>query len=376
MSGIYVHIPFCKQACFYCDFHFSTSTKSKSEVLNAIKQEIESRAHELKSAVSSVYFGGGTPSFLEPDELEFLLNGIRASYQVSADAEFTIECNPDDMTANRLRSWKEMGFNRLSVGIQSFRNEHLKFMNRAHDEKEAASSLARAKSAGFSNLSLDLIYGIPNMDMHIWRDNIRRALDHEPQHISAYCLTIEPQTVFGRWAKQGKLKPEEDEVAAEQFEVLLQMLNEGGLQQYEVSNFAKDGFQSWHNSSYWKNAKYLGFGPSAHSFDGASRRWNVSNNARYVKAMASGEDYFEKEELSPEDRFNERVMTGLRTTWGVDIAQLKLETGFDLCGLFSEEIVVVMKQGLGGVHEGIFKLTSRGLLQADRIASDFFIIDT
>lgn len=375
MSGLYLHIPFCKQACHYCDFHFSTSSKLRPAVIEAMCSEIAARSGEVSSDIQTIYLGGGTPSILNQGELRLLFDALESHYDCDKVEEITIECNPDDIHQSSLDAWKNIGINRLSVGIQSFDDQALSFMNRAHSAEEAVSSMHLAREAGFDNITLDLIYGIPNMSEQTWKDNISKALSLHPQHISAYCLTIEPNTVFGKWWEKGKLTPVSEEVAASQFEIMREMFHEAGFEPYEVSNFARAGFESKHNSAYWQGSHYLGFGPSAHSFDGPRRRWNVANNAKYVKAIAEGNPYWEEEELSVADQCNERIMTRLRTTWGLNLGALKDDLGIDL--MFREKAAIqgLINSRLATLQNEILRLTFEGILQADRIASDLFIIE-
>jgi oxygen-independent coproporphyrinogen-3 oxidase len=326
MAGIYIHIPFCRKRCHYCDFFKSTDLTQKARLLAGLKNELESRAPELNSEeINTIYLGGGTPSVLLIDELKDLLNTIRQNYKVSGDAEITMEANPDDLSQAILSAIRGIGFNRLSMGIQSFAESDLKLMNRRHGVMQAIQSVKWAKKAGFSNISIDLIYGLPNQTLEEWERNVGIAVELDVQHISAYNLTYHEGTVFYDQLKKGILKELPDELSLQQFEVLIRILKEAGFEHYEISNFCKPGLYSQHNSSYWKSKKYLGIGPSAHSFDINSRRWNVSSIAKYLQGLENNEPYFETEILSEQDRYNDYIITGLRTIWGISEEFIKTE---------------------------------------------------
>jgi oxygen-independent coproporphyrinogen III oxidase len=296
MAGIYFHIPFCKQACHYCDFHFSTNLAIRAELVECLKTELELQQGYLDGEViETLYFGGGTPSMLSGDELGSLVQDVRKYFPTAADAEITLESNPDDLSISNLECFRSNGINRLSIGIQSFEDEVLRFLNRAHDSIDAKTAVARSREAGFKNISIDLIYAIPGQSEEAWIHTIKTAIELDPEHISAYNLTIEPQTVFGNWSKKGKLNSVVDDLAARQLEILIDLLSKSGYQHYEVSNFCKPGFESRHNSSYWQRKKYLGIGPSAHSYNKESRQYNVRNNHTYVKSLSSHVIPFEKE---------------------------------------------------------------------------------
>ncbi|WPP53150.1 radical SAM family heme chaperone HemW [Catalinimonas niigatensis] len=374
MAGIYIHIPFCKQACHYCDFHFSTNTERKAEMVEAIILELSIQKNYLEGKINTIYFGGGTPSLLSAEELSKLLDTIFKNFSVSENAEITLEANPDDLNAKKLQMLKSSGINRLSIGIQSFHEPHLKFLNRAHTASEASSCVQQAQDAGFDNISIDLIYAIPSEDHMIWEKDLEQAVSLHPQHISSYCLTIEDKTVFGNWLKKGRLKEIGENYSAEQFEMLLQTLQTYGYQQYEISNFCLPDYHSRHNSNYWCRDQYLGVGPGAHSYDGHHRQYNISNNSLYLKSMEKKQIPFEKEVLSPQDQINEYIMTGLRTQWGCDLQKIAQEYHYDLWkenkiyleGLLRDQKVILQDQHL--------ILTNKGKLLADRIASDLFIV--
>ncbi|MCR9251790.1 MAG: radical SAM family heme chaperone HemW [bacterium] len=324
MAGIYLHIPFCKQACYYCDFHFSTNQSSVDEMVSTMIQELDLRKDYLEGEnIETIYFGGGTPSILEGKHIRRLLEKIESQFKISDSPEITLEANPDDLSRSKLAELYNYGINRLSIGIQSFNESHLKYLNRAHTNKEAINCVENAIEIGFDNITIDLIYGIPFENEDPWPNDIATALDLGVDHISAYCLTIEPQTVFGKWLNQNKIKPINEELAASHFNYLLEKLNSNGFEQYEISNFCKSGCYSKHNTSYWQQKRYLGIGPSAHSFNKVSRQFNIANNAKYIKALNSGAIPCEVEILSNTQKVNEMMMTGLRTKWGVSLDEIR-----------------------------------------------------
>jgi len=320
LAGLYVHIPFCRQQCNYCDFHFTVSFKQKERVLAALKQEIKQRADEGENIIyQSVYIGGGTPSVLTPDELEDLFSLLYKHYKIQSRAEITIETNPDDLKPNFLKLLKNSTpVNRLSIGIQSFHDRDLQLMNRLHTATGALKSIEDSKAAGYSNINLDLIYGIPNALNKDWRNNLKVLEKLEIPHLSAYHLTIEPKTVFAYYRKKGMIKEMPEEESLRQFKTLMEFAGQAGYEHYEISNFAKSEFYSRHNLGYWTQKPYLGFGPSAHSFNGIKRRWNVANNTLYVQAIEKGiPDYYSWEEIDTSKAYNEYVLTSLRTIWGI-----------------------------------------------------------
>ncbi|MEL7020329.1 MAG: radical SAM family heme chaperone HemW [Bacteroidota bacterium] len=373
MSGIYLHIPFCKQACHYCNFHFSTSLKHKESMVTSIVRELELQRHFLGGAsLQSIYLGGGTPSLLDERDLERVFNQIFKLHQVDADAEITLEANPDDLTADKLRMLQRSPVNRLSIGIQSFIDEDLKFMNRAHNASEAKQCIQRAQQAGFHNLTVDLIYGTPTLSDKEWRNNLDTVFEHDIPHISCYCLTVEPQTALDHFVKTGKSKPVDEEQAADQFDILVEQMRQHGYDHYEISNFAKPNCYARHNSNYWLGEKYLGVGPAAHSFDGANRQWNVANNAQYIRALAADTIPFEREHLSREERYNEYVMTALRTMWGANLDKVS-DFGIDFKRHFLMTIRSFLNDGAVQRVDNDFYLTDKGRLLADHIASELFM---
>lgn len=374
MAGLYFHIPFCKQACYYCDFHFSTNQEVKAEMVKALVKELHLQKDFLNGEViNTVYFGGGTPSLLKCEELHSLLDAVRNLHQLNSTAEITLEANPDDLTDDTLTKVKQVGINRLSIGIQTFHNDLLKFMNRAHDSATALQAIQSARKAGFDNISIDLIYAIPGQDDVRWKEDIQQALLVNPEHLSCYSLTIEEKTVFGKWSAIGKLKTIEDDVAAYQLEVLMDTLSAAGYEHYEISNFAKPGFYSRHNSSYWKQKKYLGIGPSAHSYNGSIRQFNIANNHLYLKSIQKNEIPAEKEQLTMENKINEYILTTLRTQWGTDLTKLKQEFNVDLLQQNSAYIQQLIERDQATLANSVLILTRKGKLLADKIASDLFV---
>ncbi|MBL4604304.1 MAG: radical SAM family heme chaperone HemW [Flavobacteriaceae bacterium] len=375
MAGIYIHIPFCKQACNYCDFHFSTSLKKKDELVNCLIHEIELRKDELNNEViETIYFGGGTPSMLSQSEIDAIIAAVYDSHTVSSDPEITLEANPDDLNEAIIQELAQSKVNRLSIGIQSFFENDLKLMNRAHNAKEAKSCLSIAVRH-FENISLDLIYGIPGLTNEQWKENIATALSFGVPHISSYALTVEPRTALESLIKKGVIAPVNDEQAQEQFTILLEELEAHDFTHYELSNFGKEGFFSQNNSAYWKGKSYLGIGPSAHSFDGKQRSWNVRNNSKYIDAIQQNELPIEREILSVTDQYNEYVMTGLRTLWGVSLDKVKQEYGktyFDYLAKQSEKYI---EQQLLYIDKGKLKTTQKGKFLSDGIASDLFMLN-
>ncbi len=320
MAGVYIHIPFCRKACNYCDFHFSTSLGYKEELLKCIKEEIHIRKTELETPISSIYFGGGTPSILSENEIKELIEQCRNDYEVSKDAEITLEANPEDLTIDLIKGFARSGINRLSIGIQSFQDHILNWMNRSHTAEQAINCIKNAKDAGIINISADIIYGIPKSLNRNWDKEVLKLLELNIPHISAYNLTVEEKTALHKWVNEKKQVMPEQEACNLEYEALVKSLNHAGYEQYEVSNFSMDGFRSRHNSAYWDRAPYLGVGPSAHSFDGKRvRKWNVSNNIKYIKSINSGALNSSKEILSEIDIANELILLGTRTIFGVSV---------------------------------------------------------
>ncbi|WP_396170453.1 radical SAM family heme chaperone HemW [Flavobacterium sp.] len=375
MSGIYIHIPFCKQACHYCDFHFSTSLKKKYEMVLALAKEIEMRKSEFQEeVVETIYFGGGTPSRLQIADLRLQLDSIYENYKVAQNPEITLEANPDDLSSDYLMELSKIGINRLSIGIQSFFEDDLKMMNRAHNSAEAKKCLREATQY-FDNISVDLIYGIPGMSNEKWLQNIEMALSYNVPHISSYALTVEPKTALHSFIQKGIIPQPEDEVAQEHFQILVDKLAENDFIHYELSNFGKENYFSKNNSSYWLGKKYIGIGPSAHSYDGEQRGWNVSNNALYLKSISENKLPIETETLTITDRYNEYIMTGLRTIWGVSLDRIATEFGESYLNYLNQQAAKYMEDHLLFVEENILRTTKKGKFLSDGIASDLFLLN-
>lgn len=319
MAGIYIHIPFCKQACSYCNFHFSTTLSRKADMVKCIQKELEERKNYLNGEiVETIYFGGGTPSLLNEEELAGIFNSIHKNFEVDAAAEITLEANPDDLNQGKLEELKQTPINRLSLGVQSFFNEDLRFMNRAHEAQEAIDSIKNAQDVGFEQLNMDLIFGSQTTTDEMWQANLEQFFALNIPHLSAYSLTIEEKTALAHQLKNGKVSPLDEERNFRQYMMLQDTIKSIGYEQYELSNYCKNENYSKHNTSYWFGKSYLGIGPSAHSYNGSSRRWNVNNNLKYLQALNNDENYFESEALSEIDRYHEYLITSLRTKWGID----------------------------------------------------------
>jgi oxygen-independent coproporphyrinogen-3 oxidase len=375
MAGIYVHIPFCKKRCSYCDFHFSTTFSSyREKLISAICLELDLRKSELNGIpVETVYFGGGTPSLLTKDELSDILLAVRHAYQLIEEPEITFEVNPDDASQEHLIAWRELGINRLSIGLQSFQESDLTWMNRSHTNQQGEQAVRLAQSLGFDNISIDLIYGLPELSNNQWLSHLNQALNLNVQHISSYCLTIEPKTALNHFVEKGTLSRPTEEQQSEQFDLLVSTLAKAGFEHYEISNFAKDEQYAKHNSAYWNFTPYVGVGPSAHSFNGHQRRWNVANNTKYFQQVGKNQDWFEVETLSLSEKWNEYFLTGLRTKWGI----LK-KSIIDLGGFNASELTqleIYLRTDLIIENQENYVLTEKGKLQADGISSSFFRID-
>lgn len=375
MPGIYIHIPFCKQACHYCDFHFSTSMGKKDAMIAAIQKELELRKGEYENErVETIYFGGGTPSVLSAVEINSIIDIVYANYTVIDNPEITLEANPDDLSEEKIIELSESSINRLSIGIQSFYEEDLKLMNRAHNTAEAQESLTLA-TRYFKNISIDLIYGMPDMTNGRWAENIDKALSFNIPHISSYALTVEPKTALDTFIKKGLIKPVDDEVAQEHFNILLQKMEENGFENYEISNFGKPDYFSKNNTAYWLGKKYIGIGPSAHSFDGIRRGWNINNNAKYIKALDNNELPIEEEVLSKTDKYNEYIMTGLRTIWGVSLDRISLEFGENYHKYLLDQADKYIQEELLMLKNDTLLTTKKGKFLADGIAANLFMIN-
>ena len=375
MSGIYIHIPFCKQACNYCDFHFSTSMKKKDEMVLALAKEIVMRKSEFANqTVETIYFGGGTPSRLQIADLRLQIDMIYDNYRVIEKPEITLEANPDDLSEEYLIALSEIGINRLSIGIQSFFEDDLQMMNRAHNSAEAKKCLEIATQY-FDNISLDLIYGVPGMSNEKWKHNIETALSFNIPHISSYALTVEPKTALSKLIQTGEIAAPKDEVASKHFMILVEILEKNGFVHYELSNFGKPNFFSKNNSAYWLGKKYIGIGPSAHSYNGVSRSWNIANNGLYLKSIQENQLPLETEILSVEDRYNEYIMTGLRTIWGVSLERIESEFGQTYLDYLSKQSQKFLNDDLLFIEDNILKPTKKGKFLTDGIASDLFYLN-
>ena len=385
-GAIYIHIPFCKQACHYCDFHFSTSMKKKDEMVLALAKEIRMRKNEFENeTLETIYFGGGTPSVLTTAEIQFLMDAVYENYLVAENPEITLEANPDDLSKERIVELSKSPINRLSIGIQSFFEDDLTMMNRAHNSAEAKKCLEEATKY-FDNISVDLIYGIPDsihngeqakpMGNEKWKQNIETALSFGIPHISSYALTVEPKTALNKLIQTGKIAKPKDEVAEEHFQILIKTLESKGFIHYELSNFGKENYFSKNNSAYWLGKKYIGIGPSAHSYDGIYRSWNVSNNAIYLKSLGENKLPNEIEILSKSDRYNEYIMTGLRTIWGVSLDRIEKEFGNEYLDYLQKQSRKFLKDNLLFIENKILKPTPKGKFLTDGIASDLFMINS
>ena len=377
MYSLYLHIPFCRQACHYCDFHFSTTLKRKPQLVNALCKELELRKTEATIPLQTVYLGGGTPSVLSFGELSVLFSTLHQNYSIAPDAEITIEVNPDDFTSHSelsLAQIKSLGINRLSVGVQSFFEEDLRLMNRVHTANQAIAFLEEATNL-FENITLDLIYGIPNMSNERWIKNIEKALSFGIPHLSAYALTVEHKTALYNFIKKGKIPPTNDLQAREQFYLLKELLESKGFIHYELSNFGKEGYFSRNNTAYWQQKKYMGIGPSAHSYNGTERYWNIPHNIKYIQQISKGILPQEKELLSKKDLYNERIMTGLRIQKGISLSDIEKDFGSHYSNYLKKEALPYIEKGLLMLENDHILTSKEGLFLSDGIASDLFILD-
>jgi oxygen-independent coproporphyrinogen-3 oxidase len=375
LAGIYIHIPFCKQACIYCNFHFSTSLKSKDALLEALHKEISLRKNYLPDEpVKTIYFGGGTPSLLSATEIGNLMLSLEKNFDLSALTEITLEANPDDLDIEKLKALRSVGINRLSIGVQSFHDRSLQFINRAHNAAEAIKCVHEAHESGFEDISIDLIYGIPGITEEMWLSDLDILKSLHIPHFSAYALTVEPRTVLDKWIAKGKSEAVDDTAIAQHFQLLQQWCQANGYLPYEISNYCLPGHEARHNSAYWKAESYIGFGPSAHSFDGESRQWNIANNNLYISKIVAGDTFFEKEYLSLADKCNEYVMTSLRTLTGCDLEKIKENFGADFYNSILHSARGHIQTGWIQESGNSLILTQSGRLFADKIISDLFII--
>ncbi|MFW2136052.1 radical SAM family heme chaperone HemW [Chryseobacterium sp. TY4] len=373
---IYIHIPFCKQKCSYCNFHFSTSLKLKEDMLSSIIKEFSLRHQELKNKkLDSLYFGGGTPSILEAKEIGKIIDEANRYFEFTPDMELTLEANPDDLKSSFLKEIKNIGVNRLSIGTQSFFEDDLILMNRAHTASEAESSIKRAQDFGLENISVDLIYGSPTSTVEQWKQNLTKIIELQVPHVSSYALTIEPKTILDNWITQQKVKSPDEAFQNDAFFYMSEFLKQNGFDHYEISNFGKPNFHSKHNSSYWEYKEYLGIGPSAHSYDGKNlRSWNVANNTKYIKSLSENQLPIEREELNENDRYNEMLMIGLRTQKGVDLMRFKNNFSSDMIFTFENSIQQKIKEGILKIENNRLIIPEQHWFMADGIAADLFLV--
>lgn len=377
MPGIYIHIPYCKVACHYCNFHFSTNTKTLQDFVKALLIEISLQKDYLSNeTIQSIYFGGGTPSLLNAAEIEKILSALQQHFSIDANAEITLEANPDDITKEKLHEWKSLGINRFSLGTQSFFEEDLQWMNRAHAAHEAIHSIEIIQQADFSNINIDLIYGYPLLSIDKWQQNLNTFLQFNIPHLSSYCLTVEPKTALHKMMRQKEAMPIDDALSNQHFEMLMNFAQANGYEHYEISNFAKPNQYAKHNTAYWQGKKYIGFGPGAHSYNIASRQWNIANNNKYIKALLKESIIpFEIEYLTENNRFNEQLMTALRTQWGINIFDLKKQFSAQMITDFEVALMPYFMSKDLMKKENTILLTQKGKHIADKIISDLMIVD-
>ena len=375
MAGIYIHIPFCRQKCYYCDFYKTVNTTLTEKFLSALKTEIVQRKNYFgNEIVETIYFGGGTPSVLTKTEISAIIGVLHQHFNIAENVEITFEANPDDLSVEYLKDIISTGIRRLSIGIQSFQDEYLQKMNRRHNTNQSIAAVENAAKTGFNDISVDLIYGLPGLTINQWKADLEQVFSLPVQHLSAYHLTYHKGTPFYTWLKKGTLKALKETESIKQFEILIKMAKEKGFEQYEISNFAKEGRYSKHNSSYWKGIKYLGLGPSAHSFNSVSRSWNISHIDTYIKALEFGLPYFEEEILSENNKYNEYILTRIRTIWGVSIYELEEFFGTEKSNYFRINIEKYVNSGLVKLNNGIYNLTEKGMFVSDEIMSNLMFI--
>ena len=374
MAGIYIHIPFCKSKCNYCNFYSVASSKHLNDFISALLIEIELQRNYFDGEkIETIYFGGGTPSVLSNDSLKIIIEKLQQTFEITSDAEITIETNPNDLDLKKIKEFKQTDINRISIGIQSFFDDDLKYLNRIHSASQAEASVKRSQDAGFENISIDLIYGIPTSTDDKWKQNLDISFALDVPHISSYGLTVEPQTALDVLIKNGRSKPLDEQQNVKQFKLLMQEMKKHSFVHYEISNFCKEGFISQHNSNYWKGRKYLGLGPSAHSFNFKERQWNISNIEKYISSVSGKIIPCEKEVLSENDKYNEYIMTSLRTMWGCDLKYIEVNYGADNIILLEEKAQNFIESGRMGKENSILTLTDEGRLFADGIAAELFI---
>jgi len=372
MAGIYIHIPFCKQACLYCNFHFSTSLEYSQRMIQSILKDMEMRKHECTEEIETIYVGGGTPSILEMEEMDALINQLYKHYRIAPTAEITLEANPDDISRQKAEEWKSMGINRFSIGVQSFSDKHLKWMNRAHDAAQSLACIDKIREVGFENFSIDLIYGTPGQSLKEWEQDLEKTFELQVPHLSCYALTVEEETPLFHLIEKGKKEKVSSDLQAEQFNTLVSLTKAAGYHHYEISNFAKPGMESKHNSSYWKGKPYMGFGPSAHSYDQHARSWNLSHNINYMQSIENNLLPSEKEILSERDRMNEYIMTNLRLSSGINSNYIREHWGNEELQRIQDALGKYIVQDLAETTEVGWRLTDQGKFFADGIASAIF----
>ena len=369
-AGIYLHIPFCKTRCTYCDFYTLTNEKQIGNFVNAICSEAALRSVETRENIKTIYFGGGTPSRLNNSQFEKIFESLFNNYSIDTAAEITVEANPDDLSEEYIKRLSELPVNRISIGIQSFNDDELKFLSRRHTSKQAINSVKLLQKHGFDNISVDLMYGLPDQTIDIWKNNLKQVAELGIQHLSAYHLIYEEKTKMYNMLKAGKIKPVDEELSTEMFSILIDWMTSHGYTQYEISAFGKEGYFSQHNTSYWKNRKYIGLGPAAHSYDGFDRSWNIASLIRYIKGVETGNLERQAEHLSINEKYNEFILTGLRTMWGVDLKEMKSMFGEELYNYCIENSQSYINIGKLTIQEDILKLTRDGIFISDGIMSD------
>jgi oxygen-independent coproporphyrinogen-3 oxidase len=375
MAGIYIHIPFCKKACHYCNFHFSTSLQNAPELFKAIEKEIEIRSEEMNEEIKTIYFGGGTPSLIDNNSIANILEQLKKYFTINTNAEITLEANPDDISIEKAKSWKDLGINRFSLGIQSFEDNYLQWMNRAHSASQSFEAIEIIRETGFENFSIDLIYGTPGQTTEGWTKDLQTTIDLKIPHLSCYALTVEEKTALHHLIEKGEKENVNPEEQAERFELLMKLTSDAGYCHYEISNFALPGYESKHNSSYWEGVPYMGIGPSAHSYDGIKRKWNIANNISYTKAILDNSPLFEEEILSKNDRFNEYCMTALRRSKGIEKQKIISLGGLEGLSIINKMILPYIESNKVIEDENSWKLTNEGRFFADGIAASLFIVD-
>ena len=375
MAGIYIHIPFCSQACSYCDFHFSTSLKNKSNIISAINMELKNEQKYLEGeSISTIYFGGGTPSLIDNILIESILRTIQNNFNVSDHLECTIEANPEDISSNKINDWFTLGFNRISLGVQSFRAQDLNYMNRIHTQEQSLRSIELLNKSKINNFNIDLIYGFPSLSDDAWTSNLQQVIQLDVPHISCYCLTIEPNTALFHHINNKQEMPLEPKRGRDHFLIARDILTNNNYSHYEISNFSKNGYKSAHNNNYWNKTKYLGVGPSAHSFNGRSRRWSIKNNTIYYTKILKNEIIYEEEILTPKDIINEYILTSIRTSAGLDLSRIKQQVSESDFNIFNLEVHKLHQSGFIELKNEMIYLNEKGMLFSDRISQNLFLI--